>query len=270
MHAQLDSLRGVLGDSQQLDAVAELLGIADVRLSELRDSFPVALVELHRDAEGDRRHDGELVRGVHALDVEGRIRLGIAAFLRLLQHRRERKPLVAHLREDEVRGAVDDSRDPLDAVRGEAFAQRLDDGNAARDRAFERDHHALPLRGGEDLVAVGGEQRLVRSDHVLAAVDRGEDQIFRDRDPADQLDHDVDLGIAHHFERVRGDARLTTGQLLRLRRLLVGDDADADVAAGAARDLLPVTREHRPGASAHRADAEQPHVDRLHLSGFLK
>jgi hypothetical protein len=73
-----------------------------------------------------------------------------------------------------------------------------------------------------------------------------------------------------HLERVRGDARGASGELLRAVDILVGDHADADVAAGAARDLLAVAREHRPGASAHRADPQQADVDRLHLSGFLK
>ena len=64
--------------------------------------FGVGLVELHRDAEGDRRQDGQLVRGVDALDVEGRIGLGVAEPLRLLEHGVERRALVAHLGQDEV------------------------------------------------------------------------------------------------------------------------------------------------------------------------
>ena len=39
------------------------------------------LAELHRDAEGERGEDCQLVRGVDALDVEGRIGLGVAAAL---------------------------------------------------------------------------------------------------------------------------------------------------------------------------------------------
>src|SRR5258706_174302 len=40
--------------------------------------------------------------------------------------------------------------------------------------------------------------------------------------------------------------------------------------AGPAPDRLPIRCDHRPGAPALRADAEQAHVDRFHLSGFLK
>ena len=137
MHAQLDALGGALGDAQQLDAVAQLLGVADVRRLQLGDAFHVRLVELHRDAEGDGAHDGRLVRGVDAFDVEGRVGLGVAAALRVLQRLLERDALVAHLGQDEVRGAVDDAGDPLDAVGRKALTQRLDDGNAAGHGSLE-------------------------------------------------------------------------------------------------------------------------------------
>ena len=172
VHAQLDAGRGAARDAEQLDAVAEFLGVFHILAGELRDALGISLVELHRYAEGDRRQDGELVRGIDALDVEGRIGLGVAQGLRLFQHVVERRPLVAHLAEDEVAGAVDDAGQPLDTVRGEALAQRLDDGNAARHRRLERDHHALGLRRGEDFVAVLGDQVLVGGDHVLAVGDR--------------------------------------------------------------------------------------------------
>jgi hypothetical protein len=120
-----------------------------------------ALVELHRDAEGDRRHDGQLVGGVHAFDVEGRVGFGIAQFLRLLQHGGEVQALVAHLGQDEVGGAVDDAGHRFDAVGRQAFAQRLDDRHAAGHGRLEGHHHALFLGGGEDLVAVQGQQALL-------------------------------------------------------------------------------------------------------------
>jgi hypothetical protein len=135
-------LRRALGDAQQLDAVAELLGVADVLRSELGDALDVGLVELHRDAERDGAHDGRLVRRVDAFDVEGRVGLGVAQALGFLQHHVEVEALVAHLGQDEVGGAVDDAGDPLDAVGGEAFAQRLDDRDAAGHRRLEGHHHA--------------------------------------------------------------------------------------------------------------------------------
>ena len=191
MHAQLHAFRRALGDAQQLDAIAELFGVFDVGRIQLGDAFDVGLVELHRDAERQRGQDGDLVRRIHAFDVEGRVGLGVAQTLRLFQHGVEAQALVAHLGQDEVGGAVDDARDPLDAVGGQAFAQRLDDGDAAGHRRLERDHHALVLRRLEYLVAVRGQQRLVGGDHMLAVGDGLQHQLFRHAVAADQFDDDI-------------------------------------------------------------------------------
>ena len=80
--------------------------------------------------------------GVDAFDVEGRIGLRVAQALRVFQHLIEPGTLFAHLGQDEVAGAVDDAGDPLDAVGGQAFAQRLDDRDAAGHGGLEGHHHA--------------------------------------------------------------------------------------------------------------------------------
>ena len=268
MHAQLDAPGRAPRDAQQLDAVAQFLGVADVLPGELRDAFGVGTVELHRDAEADRRDDGELVRGIDAFDVEGRIGLRVAQALRLLEHLVEARALVAHLREDEVAGAVDDAGDPLDAVGGEPFAHRLDDRDAAGHRRLERHHHALAAGGGEDLVAVRGQQRLVGRHHVLAVLDRGQDQVLGDGVAADQLDHDVDVGIAHHREGVVGQPCCIPDDGARPREILVCDDGDLDAAAGTPGDLALVAIEDAERAAADRADAQQADVDGSHGSCF--
>jgi hypothetical protein len=82
VHAQLDAQHLAVGprrrDAQQLDAVAQLLGVADVGGLQRGDALDVRLVELHRDAEGDG--DDMMVAlcaGVDPFDVEGRVGLGI-------------------------------------------------------------------------------------------------------------------------------------------------------------------------------------------------
>ena len=254
---------------QELDAVAELLRVADVEAGELRDALGVDGVELHRNAEADRRHDGELVGGVDALDVEGGIGFRVAARLCVLQRELEAHAAGAHLGQDEIAGAVDDARDPLDAVRGKALPQRLDDGDAPAYGGFEGDHNVLLLRRREDFVAVHRQQRLVGGHHMLAVLDRREDQILGNCVPADQLDHDVDLGIAHDGKRVIRDLRRAVDEAARLLHIPIGDRADQDLAARAARDLSLIAGEHGEGAAADGADAEQSCVDGSH-SVFLK
>jgi hypothetical protein len=110
---------------------------------------------------------------------------------------------LAHFGQDEVRRAVDDPGDPFDTVRRQPFAQRLDDRDAAGHCRLERDHHAL-RRGGEDLVAMVREQRLVGRDHVLAMRDRVEHERARRLDAADQLAHDIDIRMADDDLRIVG------------------------------------------------------------------
>jgi hypothetical protein len=84
MDAKLDATcvvgagRAPLRDREQLDSVAELLGVGDVGRLQVDDAFDVGLGELHRHAERDRAHDRRLVRRVDAGDVEGRVGLGVA------------------------------------------------------------------------------------------------------------------------------------------------------------------------------------------------
>src|SRR5690606_30690212 len=73
VHAQLHTLVGALGDAQQLDAVAQLLGVLDVGTGQLGDAFDIGLVELHRDTKRNRAHQGDFVGGVHAFDVKSRV-----------------------------------------------------------------------------------------------------------------------------------------------------------------------------------------------------
>ena len=83
MDALLDAAVGAAGDAEQLDAVAELVGRLDVGRRDRRDALDIDRLGVDLGAEGDRRQQRELVGGVEAVDVEGRIGLGIAEPLRL-------------------------------------------------------------------------------------------------------------------------------------------------------------------------------------------
>ena len=62
-------------------------------------------------AEGKAGQDRQLVRGVVALDVEGRVGFGIAQPLRVLQAGVEGQALGLHAGQDVVAGAVEDAED---------------------------------------------------------------------------------------------------------------------------------------------------------------
>ncbi len=267
MHAQLDARLGAARQAEQLDAVAELLRVADIDRLQLGDALHIGALELHRHAEGDGAHQRELVGGIEALDVEGRIGLGIAQALGLREHRAEVQALVAHLRQDEVGGAVDDAGDPLDAVTRQPLAQRLDDGDAAGHRGLERHHHALVLGGLEDLVAVHRQQRLVGRDHVLAVGDGAQHQFARQVIAADQLHHDVDLGRIHHRNRVVHHRHARAGFLhdgAGALDVAHRNQGDLDAAPGAAPDFFLVPLQNLERTATDGTEPEQADLDGFH------
>ena len=233
-----------------LDAIPQLLGVVHVLGRQARDPLGVDGLEFQRHAEGQRGQDHQLVGGVDALDVKGGIGLGVTERLRLGEHLGELPPLVAHLGENEVSGAVDDARQPLDAVAGQALAQRLDDGDSPCDGRLEADRDAVLLRQGENFVAELGDQRLVGGDDVLARANPLLDQLPRHGGAADQLHQHLHVGIAGHLEDVaahRGVPQCAGG--------VVAPGAHPhqfDRGLGARVDLLPVALQHVERAAAHR------------------
>ena len=184
--------------------------------------------------------------------------------MRFLEYAIEAQAFVAHLGQNEVGGAVDDARDPLDAIGAQAFAQCLDDGNAAGHGGLEPDHHAVLLRGCKYFVAVRRKQRLVGGDDMFAVRNGLQHQFFRDSVAADQLDDDINFRIAHHRERIVGESALAASDLLRQFQILVRHHGDADRAPGAAGDFFGIALQHSEGAAAYRAYAEQSYVHWFH------
>jgi hypothetical protein len=214
-------------------------------------------VKADRYAEGDGREDGDLVRGVCAVDIETWIGLGVAQLLRLAQRIGKGCPGVAHTRQDEIARAVDDPGDPLDAIGRQAFAQRLDDRNAAAHRRLEGHHHAHLARRIEDLVAVHRQQGLVGRDDVLVMGDGIEHQRARRLVAADQLDDDIDLRVAHHVLQPVGQRYLLADQGVCLGQAAHADHRDLDPAPGAPADHLLVALQDLERTPAHHSQAQQ-------------
>ena len=159
-------------------------------------------------AEGERGEDGELVGGVEAADVEGRIGLGVAEPLRVGEADVERQGLRLHPRQNVVAGAVENARDAADRVARQALAQRLDHRNAAPDRRLVKQRRVMRLRQFGELEPVLGEHRLVGGDDRQPAPKRGLDRLEgHSVRPADQFDEHVDVGFAGELRRVALEAR---------------------------------------------------------------
>ena len=146
----------------------------------------------------------------------------------------------------------------VDAIRRQPLAQRADDGHAAADRRFVIEIDAALGGGREQLVAVNGEQRLVGGDDVLAGGDRGQQVLARGLVAADELEHDLDLGIGEHGFDVGGDQRRRHVDETRLVRF--ADDDLLDLDGGAAEALangVGVIGEQLHDAGADITEAEQ-------------
>ena len=214
------------------------------------DALGVDVLEIDEGAEGQRGQDLQLVGRVHPLDVERRIGLGIAVGLGFLEDQREVEPLVGHLAQDVVAGAVDDAGQRQHPVGDQAFLDRADQRDAAGHRRLEAQRHAVAARRLVELGAVVGEQRLVGRHHVLAGGQRAQDEGARRLEAADQLDHDVDGGIGEDPRRVVGHRqRREVEPLARADEVGVGDRPPR---SGARRSAPAASRRGSGGSSPRR------------------
>ena len=175
--------------------------------------------------------DADLASGVDAVDVGSGVLLGVAAGLRVLERGVVALAELQHLREDEVRRAVENAADLEDLVRAEALAQRVQHRDAAADGGLKQEAHAVGLGQRQQLRAVLGDELFVGGDDVLADLQRAADEIQRRAAAADGLNDQKDLGVGLHNGkvlyhlvvegRVRHVAQIDDiGQLQRFARIL--------------------------------------------------
>ena len=86
---------------------------------------------------------------VDSLNIECRIGFGIAQLLRFHQHVRELALLFRHLGENEIPGTVNDACQPIDLVRRQTLAQRLNNGDAACHTTLEGQRDGILLGYGK-------------------------------------------------------------------------------------------------------------------------
>ena len=176
MHADADrppSTRSAVPD--QLEAEAELAGVLHVVGGDVLDALVGDLVEVHRRVERQPREDRHLRRGVLAVDVVGRVGLGVAerAAPRPARRRRRRRSRPSRLRmKFVVPLTIPWMRSTCGA--GQRLLQHADRRHDAGDRGLEAQLHAVLARGRPQLLAVLAEQLLVGGDDVLAGAHRAQ------------------------------------------------------------------------------------------------
>ena len=226
------------------------------------DALAVDVAGHHARVEGDRGEDRALRRGVESLDVGGRVGLGVPEALGLGERLVERRTVLAHLREDVVRGAVHDAEHAAHAFAGERFLQRSDQRDTARDRGFEQQVEAGGVGGVEEVLALAGEELLVGGDHRLPVRERPEQQDPGGLDPAHHLADDVDLGVVDDGDPVGGEDIGGQRHVTVPARIAHGHPRHGEPAARPHRDVVGVLvqqpdRRGADGAAPQHADADR-------------
>ena len=208
------------GLGQQLDGVAQFAGEADVQLRRCsamprRSMAPTR----HGDAEGDLGQDGQLVGGVGAVHVEGRVGLGVAA---LAGPRPGPRRSCGRARVMPVRMKLQvPLRMPCSdriwlAARPCGRAAMI--GMPPATLASKAMARPCLRAASKTSAPCCGQQRLVGGDHVLAGRQQVEHRLLGPVDAADHLDGDLHRRIGEHLRQVGGDQLARQGNGARLRR----------------------------------------------------
>ena len=202
-------------DASLRRALAEVRGreIADLRATRLggldgvrgqpaqRRAPHVVGMEVPALEEADE--DRQLVRGVEAVDVRGRVRLGVALRDRFLERGVEPEARL-HARADVRRRSVQQAAHDARPRRGQ-HPRAGDERDRRGDRRLEAQLSLRELGRLVERVPLLRDELLVRRDDVAAALERGEVQVARRRRAADDLDDDVDVRILEQPERIGRD-----------------------------------------------------------------
>ena len=206
-HAAVEAL----GGADQLQPEAELAGIGEVVDLQVLDSLIADVVEVHRRAEREAREDRHLRRGVAAADVVARVGLGEAAALSLGERlcvarcRRAislRMKFVVPLTIPWIRS--------IGVAASDSSSTRTT-GTTPATAASKRRCTPCSRARLEQLLAVLGEQLLVRGDDISARAQRGEQVLARRFEAADHLDDQ--LGAGEDLLEAPARARENAGDL---------------------------------------------------------
>ena len=96
---------------------------------------------------------------------------------------------------------------------------------------------------------------------MLAVGDRLQHQLAGERVATNQLNHNVDGGVTHHFVGITAHRDGITHQGARLGHIANCHAGDLDPAPGTSGDFFGVAFEHLPCTTAHHTQAQQANFD---------
>ena len=199
MHPCFDFTIDMFSDSQQLDTIAEFGGILDIQPADIGDPFSMNILEVDPGAETERNQNGQLVGCIYTLDIKGRIRFGIAEFLRGPEHIGKIGALLGHAGKNVITGAVHDAEDTAEIIGGKVPLDRCQNRNTAADGCFELYLDALPYCGGVDIGTMQRQERLVGGNDMLSLFNGLQHETLGRLIAADQFDDNRDFGVIENI-----------------------------------------------------------------------
>ena len=152
------------------------------------------------------------MRCVYTFNVKAGVGLCVTQALGLFERHIKVQALFAHLRQNEVGGAIDDARNPLNSVGGQAFTQGLDDGNASSYRSLKGHHDALGIGGFKNFGAMHCQQGFVGGDHMLACCNGFKDHGFGNAITTNEFNHNVNVRIGNDLSCIAHHLHIGAGQ----------------------------------------------------------
>ena len=262
MDAQFDPGIDEPGDPQMLDAIPQLAGKLDIRRCHPGNALAVNRREGQGHFKGHGREDGELVRRVHPLHVKAGVGFGVAPSLSFGEDVLEGAPLLPHGGQNKIARAVDNAPEGRHPIARHALAQGLHNRDATGHRRLAAQTHAPRLGNLHQLVALLGDQGLVRRDHGLAVTQGGFNQLARQADAADTFHQHIDIGGARDIQQVPID-----GQIARRALGALAPGAQAGRRERPARAPFQAHRalaQQLQSAAAHGAIAADADTQRFH------
>ena len=219
-----------------------------------------------RDPRAERQpgEDDDLVDGVVAFDVAARVRLRVAAALRLAEDVGVGGAVLAHGGQDEVGRPVDDPADLADLVGGQVLRDRRENRRPAADGGFETEGAPVRARQRFEFGAMVGDDVLVGGDDGLAGREGGGDEGVGGLVAAHQFDDDVVVvGRDDVRGRVGDDGRRDAG----------GDDAVGELVGHGSEGQGRAVERRQPFGSfeegANHGSAHGTRAEHGDAKGFL-
>src|SRR5947209_7967514 len=261
VHAHADRVTTVavgtaLRDREQLDDAVHLLGTCDISRTDVVDAFAVDVGGSDPGVKGEPGEDGRLGYRVEPVDVCGRVGLGVAECLCLLQRFFEAGAGLVHLGQDVVGRAVDDADDPGDTVTGKRLTQRSQQRDRARDTRLAVEISAATAGHVVKRRPVLGEQCLVGRDHTCAALERCDYQGARRLDASDDLHDEVDVRSCDEVGGVGREQGRVYWQIAHAGGTAYGDAGDVNRCTDPLRQLIAMDVQHPDNFGADNATAQ--------------